>query len=326
MVGDPAGRLLAGAAVRRAVACLAAATLAIGGPACGASTDGAARDPRVATGRTEASTPDCNEMPCPGDVPLDAPHCSFETSAQIAYEVPGMDDVRVECGIPYGQVGGVPATLDLYLPPDAHEGDSRPAIVFVHGNELPDPLHPLLSHWKRWEYTRGLIAAALGYVGVAFDYRGYDDAASLADAEDDVLSLLAYVGQHADELLIDTDRICLWATSGGGFPAAWAALLGEPRPRCLVAFSAGLDAPWASDRDPAALPPDDAPPLFVARGALDDYARGDRLVDRAREAGVEVIVEEHPTGGHGFENERDRRQQRIVVDALAFVAAHLEAT
>jgi acetyl esterase/lipase len=282
----------------------------------------AANQHAVTASTSEAREPDCASMPCPPPVPADAPHCSWNDDHQIAYEMPRMSQVSVTCDIRYGEVEGIPMTLDRYLPADARPGDELPAVIFVHGNDLPDPLHPLLSHWKRWEYTRGLLAGAMGYVGIAFDYRGYDDAETLGAAQQDVLDLLSYVEAHAADLMIDPDRMCLFATSGGGIPAAWAAIRGEPRPVCVVMMSATGDAPWAGDHDPTTHVSSALPPFFFGRGKMDDYSAGNAFIDAARDAGVEVLVEEHP-GGHGFENERDPRQQRIVGDALAFLSQHL---
>jgi dipeptidyl aminopeptidase/acylaminoacyl peptidase len=236
-----------------------------------------------------------------------------------------MDAMRVECDIPYKRIDGLDATLDLYLPPEAETGDRLPAIVFVHGNEDLPALHPIQSHWKRWEYRRGLLAAASGFVGIAFDYRGYDDDApeTLVAAEQDVLDLLAYVGDHTDELRVDPRRICIWSTSGGGYPGAWAAIFGEPQPRCAVMFSASLEEDWAPDVDPSRFVDATAPPFFIARGAFDDYGSVARFIHRARAAGIEVVYEEHPTGSHAFENESDPDQRRIVRRALEFVARHL---
>jgi acetyl esterase/lipase len=280
----------------------------------------------LASGVTAPPDPCSQQLPCPGEVPAGAPHCSFEDEHQLAYRVPGIENVRVECDIAYKEVEGLEATLDLYLPPDAEPGDRLPAVVFVHGNEDLPALHPIQTHWKRWEYARGLVAAASGFVGIAFDYRGYDRYApeTLADAERDVLDLLAYVGDHSDELLVDPDRICVWGTSGGGYPAAWAAIFGEPQPRCAVMFSASLDADWAPDRNPLEFVGPDMPPFFIAYGVLDSYSSGTAFIEAARTAGVYVTVEQH-TGEHGFENERDPDQQGIVRLAFEFVAEHLSA-
>lgn len=254
--------------------------------------------------------------------PLVVRDCSYRTEYQLAYEVPGMDEVEITCDIVYKQVEGVDATLDLYLPPDAAEGELLPTVIYVHGNEAPE-LQPLEEHWKRYGYRVGKLLAAMGYAVVAFDYRGYMGSTRLEEAYDDVLDLLAYVDANASELHADTQRMCLFGVSGAGMPATWAAIHGEPRPDCVVLLSAGIRPVPSPDVDPLEFVSADMPPFFIGYGALDSYADPDRFVEAATAAGATVIVEEHP-GRHGFENEADLDQQRIVEAALGFLHEHLE--
>lgn len=283
----------------------------------------------VNTTETEATFPPIDpNQPAPPDVPPDAPHCSWSDLAQIAYELPGMvETVEVTCGIVYKEIRGLEATLDLYLPVGIDDSARVPLVVFFHGNEDLPELHPIQTHWKRIEYTRGLLAATMGMAAVAMDYRGYDDdePETLAGANQDGLDLLSYVGAHADELRIDPTRICVWGTSGGGYPATWAAIFGDPQPVCAVMFSAGLDAQrFGPEQNPVEFINPDMPPFFIARGLADGYSSPGTFVDRATAMGVPVILEEHP-GGHGFENDNDSDQQRIVGLALEFLADHLQS-
>jgi acetyl esterase/lipase len=163
----------------------------------------------------------------------------------------------------------------------------------------------------------------MGYAAISFDHRGYDLPERLAEAEQDVVDLLAYVDANAAELHLDPDRICLWSVSGGGLPAVWASITGEPRPVCTVLISAGFGGAPA-EADPVVLVTAYMPPVFLAYGAQDGYAAPARFLDAATAAGVEVIVERHP-GGHGFESTADSEQQRIVRLALEFVRNHLNS-
>lgn len=278
---------------------------------------------------TETPTPQPSATPSASSGAETAEHCGASTFFQLAYDLPGMEAVEVTCGITYKQIDGLDVTLDLYLPADTDAATRLPVLVFVHGNDdLADPLQPIKEYWKRDGYTNGLIAAASGWAGVTFDYRGYlrSSPERLEAAQQDVLDLLAYLADQADDLRLDPTRICLWASSGGGLPAAWAAMRGEPRPSCVVTFSARLDGDAAPARDPVALIHADQPPFFVARGRLDRYAyQGSmRFVDRATEVGAVIVVEDH-SGGHGFEQSREPDSERIIEAALDFLRAHLLA-
>ena len=275
--------------------------------------------PTPSPGGSASPTPSAPDATEPSGGPLD--DCAASTAFQLAYEVPGMDAIEVTCGIAYKQIAGAEATLDLYLPPDTAAGAALPTVVFVHGNFQVDERTPIDEHWKRDQYTAARVVAALGYAAISFDYRGYGVRDRLADAEQDVLDLLAFVGAHASELAIDPDRICLWSVSGGGLPAAWASIFGDPRPVCAVLISAGF---WGAppEADPIAEMGAGMPPVFLAHGAQDGYANPDSFVEAATAAGVAVTVETHP-GGHNWESTSDQEQQRIIGRALDFVVEHL---
>lgn len=281
--------------------------------------EGAELEAMESTVRAMALEMDRRASPPGSDTAQD---CSASADWQLAYEVPGMDDVEVTCDVVYKQIAGVDATLDLYLPPDVGDGAALPAVVFVHGNGDNPELRPIEEHWKRDQYTAARVVAALGFAAISFDYRGYDLPARLAEAERDVIDLLAYVRANAAHLHVDPVRICLWSVSGGGLPAAWASSFGDPQAICTVLISAGF-AGAPPDADPVAAMTGDMPPVFLARGARDGYADPTRFLDAAVPAGVEVTVEQHP-GGHGFESTVDAEQQRIVGLALDFVSEHLE--
>lgn len=247
--------------------------------------------------------------------------CAAAVYWQLAYEVPGMDAVEVTCDIVYKQIAGANATLDLYLPRQAASGAALPAVVFVHGNGDIAELKPIDEHWKRDQYTAARVVAALGYAAISFDYRGYDLPERLVDAEQDVLDLLAFVGATAGELHIDPDRVCLWSVSGGGLPAAWASIFGDPQPICTVLISAGF-AGAPPEADPVAAIDPDMAPVFLAHGAQDSYANPDRFVEAAATSAVTVSLHAHP-GRHGWESAADSEQQRIVGLALDFLRQHL---
>lgn len=304
--------------VRRRISPFIALMLVVAG--CSGAPDSSqtlANPPTATPTETARIQPSAEVSPSSGGATVE--HCGASTFAQLAYDLPGTEAVEVTCGMTYKRIDGVEATLDLYLPPGTGPAARLPVVVFVHGNGgLADPLKPIEEHWKRDGYTNGLVAAASGWAGITFDYRGYNGSEQLEAAQQDVLDLLAYLADRADELRLDSTRICLWASSGGGLPAAWAAMRGEPRPRCVVTFSARLDG------DSVSLIHADQPPFFIARGRLDSYAYGGsmRFVERATAEGAQIVVEDHP-GAHAFEQVAGPDSERIIEAALEFLRTHL---
>lgn len=129
--------------------------------------------------------------------------------------------------------------MDVYVPPALPQSERCPAVVFVHGG----PISPLLSLPPTdWGVFRGYgaLAAASGWIGVTFNHR-YFGIDQLEPAARDIAAAVAYLREHAPELQVDGDRLCLWAFSGGG--AFLADTLREPPPcvRCLVAYYSVLD-------------------------------------------------------------------------------------
>lgn len=305
--------------LHRSALALAALLAACTASSASAPTPSAGESPATAPASPIAPpsepTPDATQSP--GGAVDD---CAAAVYWQLAYEVPGMDAIEVTCDIVYKQIAGADATLDLYLPPDAAAA-ALPAVVFVHGNgDIPEG-KPIEEHWKRDQYTAARVVAALGYAAISFDYRGYDLPDRLAEAEQDVLDLLAYVDANAAQLGIDPDRICLWSVSGGGLPAAWASIFGDPQPICTVLISAGF-AGAPSEADPILAIGAGMPPVFLAHGAQDAYADPGRFVEAGAASGVSVTVHTHP-GRHGWESHAESEQQRIVGFALDFLREHL---
>ena len=292
-------------------AALPAVFVAVVLAACGS---GQAPSPTRSTASAAATDPEASGS---------AGHCSHRAEYQYAVDVNGMDEVVVTCDIAYKDIAGQQATMDVYRPPDADADDALPLVVMVHGNvDIPELL-PLEEHWKRYNYRLGLALAAMGYVAISFDYRGYRNPATFAAAQEDVLDLLEFVRDGAVEYGIDPERVCLWGTSGGGLTMGWAAIHAEPPVSCAIGFSVSMEQPSVPDRDPVAALRADSPPFFLARGNLDGYARLRDFVERAGELGVEVVAEEHPRGRHGFEGAREPEQQRILARAFEFLEEHL---
>ncbi len=128
-----------------------------------------------------------------------------------------------ERGVIYHQADGYRLRLDIYRPAEAKLGDDpRPAVIQIHGggwiagSRLEQGI-PLLKH-----------LASNGWVGFNIDYR-LSPRATLPDHVIDVKRAIAWVREHARELGIDPERICLTGGSAGGHLTALAALTADDR-------------------------------------------------------------------------------------------------
>ena len=261
--------------------------------------------------------------------------------APLLYHTPGMDSVTAR-GVAYRSTPEGDLPMDVYTPPDLLPGERRPALVFIHGGPIPPELPPATE----WGVYRGYgaLAAASGWVGVTFKHRFHSysqngDYDQLEQAESDIAAAITYVREHAGDLGVDADRLCLWAFSGGG-PFLARALRERPAyVRGLIAYYAVLDLrPMASEgeraRDgaltrlarfsPAAAVETGATmPVLVARAGRDHpllNAGVDRFIQAALAANLPLDVLNHPAGHHGFDTrDDDARTREIVRHTLAFI-------
>ncbi len=130
-------------------------------------------------------------------------------------------DVRKRRGVVFHEERDLRLRLDIYMPRDAAlAGGSRPAVIQVHGggwiagSRLEQGI-PLLNHM-----------ASNGWIGFNIDYR-LSPRATLPDHVIDVKRAIAWVREHAGELGVDPQRICLTGGSAGGHLTALAALTAD---------------------------------------------------------------------------------------------------
>jgi acetyl esterase/lipase len=256
-----------------------------------------------------------------------------------------MDTIAAPRRIGYRTTPEGDLPMEVYAPPDAHPGERRPAVVFLHGGPVPPQLPPATE----WGGYRGLgrLVATSGWVGVAFKHRFYSycddhDYDQLEQAEEDISAAITYVRAHAQDLGVDADRLCLWAFSGGGHFMA-APLRERPaHVRCLVGYYAVMDlrpVAGAGERaDPAAMARlaryspaavleesgfSGAPPILLARAGKDHPALNagiDAFTQATLTANLTLDVLNHPAGAHGFDTATDdARTREIITHTLAFI-------
>jgi acetyl esterase/lipase len=277
----------------------------------------------------------------------------------LAYRIPGMDEVRRVNDQAYRDLSGSPDTVmygdrllfDVFLPTD---GDSlRPAVIFIHGGLVAGGTQRIspkdaLPAYEQW----GRLIAASGLVGITFSHR-LNTNENVDTAAADVRELLRVVRSRAAEWWIDPDRVCVAAFSAGGplgslFMTERAAEL--PGVRCIAFYYAYLDMEHAAVISPfrqahaeprlsqlrGYSPVDrllrstrELPPMLVARAGLDAIpginASIDRFVSAALLTNRAVEFYNHPAGRHGFDLAagHDERAEYILAATLRFFHEHL---
>ena len=122
----------------------------------------------------------------------------------------GAGKLSTHLNIPYTEIEGVEPnllSLDIYTAKDAQRGESRPAMVYVHG-----------GGWQRGDKSavgqKATHFAGAGWVFVSVNYRLVPEGGHPRNAED-VAAALAWVHEHAGQYGGDPDSIFLMGHSAG---------------------------------------------------------------------------------------------------------------
>jgi acetyl esterase/lipase len=218
---------------------------------------------------------------------------------------PSAGDVVIERDIVYGENK---LLADIYRPA---EGGRGPVVIFIHGGPVPaDKTQP--KDWRIFT-DYGRLAASSGFIGVTFNH-GFFGAGEFARATSNVEALI-------DHVRGESDRIFLWAFSGGG-PFLSAGL--DPARRYirgLISYYAALDKVTATLKAAGGCPP-----MFIARAGNDMQpinAAVQQFVDAALTYNIEIELMNHPTGEHGFDilND-DERSRAIIRRTIEFIREH----
>jgi acetyl esterase/lipase len=259
----------------------------------------------------------------------------------IVYQVPGMEKVKVIQNLKYTKSDDPNVLLDVYLPPDAVQGDRRPVVIFIHGGSKTEYTPKDWGVYTTW----GRLVAASGFIGVTFTHRLQYPDKSLEIAAQDVRAAIDYVRTNAEKYRADKDHVCLIAYSAGG-PLLSLAMSGEmPFVRCLIGFYAFMDIQQSDYQKAESAEtlrafstitylhkdPSKVPPMFIARAGRDEVPTMDDSIDRflkdAVASNITLNFANHPEGVHSFDNQNnDDRSREIIRDALDFMKTHLNVT
>ncbi len=223
------------------------------------------------------------------------------------YELPDMDQTHV-ASLTYKD--GL--ALDLYYPPNFDFAEPLPAVVFIHGVDMPELSRTLKNDgpYVSW----GELVAADGMVGVLYDAE---------NPEADTVDLLNYLHANAAVLGIDPQRVCIWASSSNPPPAlkaitdADAAYYNDIR--CAVVLYG------ATERTDGKFPPNfDLLAVRVGKDEPGFYEMMTDLIDWAQEQAVDVTVIDYAEGEHAFDVFMDTPETHTVIEqVLAYLKKQL---
>lgn len=233
----------------------------------------------------------------------------------VFFALPGMDQVTV-ANVSYKE--GL--TMDVYYPPGFDFSSQVPAVIFVNG--IGDP--GFISLWGSKLKDTGLfiswgqLVAASGLIGI--NYEATDE--TLADTR----NLIDFTLSNSPRLGVNKNHICLWSSSSN-VPVAlevFADKEGEYQQSlsCAVIYY-GFDEIHEKSFPPSNLP------LLVVKAGQDAPATNagiDKLVGRAKAAGLPVELIEYKEGEHAFDIKQNTEETRNIVSrTLEFMKENLTA-
>lgn len=248
------------------------------------------------------------------------------------------ESYRQETGGVYSRLDGVEYRYDAYLP--AVDGPPPPVVVFVHGDGPPDFLREprLWGQYRSW----AALTASRGMAAIMFDHASSEGRTRMGSVVAQIEQLLDLIGERADDLVVDAERLAVWSGSAG-VPFGFVASIGCPNVRCQVAFYGPMDlrvdtsrtAPEVSEAELVEFSPitqldtrsQDIQPTLIVKAALDRPGINesiDAFVARARALRAPVHVLVHDQGRHAFDvlDEGDRSCE-LIEASLDFLATHL---
>lgn len=230
---------------------------------------------------------------------------AFAQEPPFAYPSPPDAQVTQLKDIVYTKAAGRDLQMDFYRPSSAAAAAKLPVLIFSNFIGSTQRAWNVYTGWAR-------VATAFGFAAINPDSR--QDA-----VEDDFLSLVAYLKEHAAELRIDADRIAVYAASAHvsrALPFFESARRPAAVKAATIYYGSGNVEQFRPDL-----------PLLYVRAGLDNAGLNTAIVDLSSKAvrqNAPVTLLNHPTGYHGFEVANNDESTRAVIEqTLRFLAKAL---
>jgi acetyl esterase/lipase len=153
---------------------------------------------------------------------------------RVREAVKAFDDVEIQKDVQYGDAGGEPLLLDVYLPAD--RTSPQPAIILLHGGGWHSGNKSELA-------KEGAQLARLGWVAFSLDYR----LDPFPAAANDVVTAVRWIRSNALQYGVDPAKIGILGSSAGGNLGAFVGMRGSgPRD---VGDRVAVVASWSGPMD-----------------------------------------------------------------------------
>jgi acetyl esterase/lipase len=256
------------------------------------------------------------------------------------FKFPGKDNFDVELNLTYRETKDGPLKMDAYIPGGLPEDKRVPGVVFIHGGPISPEFRPKLKDWGQY-VSYGKLIASSGLVCFTFNHR-YHECSQLEQSSSDISAAIQYIRENASSFKLDSNRICLWAISGGGPQLSLVLHEFASSIRCVVAYYTLLDLRQIQEAagalssevlEKAALETHltlkhfEDIPIFIARSGLDDPKLNntiDSFVKKALESNAQLDFANHAHGQHAFDLLDDNgRSREIIVSTIRFIKSSL---
>ncbi len=224
------------------------------------------------------------------------------TKLPLLYKAEGEDKVKVQKDIVYKKVGETELEMDVYSPPDA--SGKLPAIIFISGS----------GNTKDWQIYQdyGAVTAANGIIAVQFNRR-FANGSELPQAREDTKSFIDFIRENGGKYGIDTNRIGVWAFSGGGFFVDLVMQENQPFIKFIIAFY-GIDR--VETLEQIRKLGDKLPPIYMVRAGQDQPNLNNAITLFALQAigrNLRFTLINYAEGKHAFDIFDDTDETRKII-------------
>lgn len=234
--------------------------------------------------------------------PLDA------TNWGVVYDIPATKNVKVKTDVPYS--GSL--KIDIYSPPNAKEGEKRPAVIFLNG--IGDAPGNKIKNWEIYKSFPRLVAAH-EMVGISMEADG-------ARIQESLRGLFDFLERDGAKHGIDATRLGVYAASAN-VAQSLVYLMSDTASkgiRAAALFYGGAPSSETRIRK-------DLPVLFIlAEGDLATFGQTSlnlwQRVTDARAPWTLLFASDLPHAFDAFSDNDDAR--RVIQQAIAFWKSNLE--